>query len=280
MPYHLETGPTFEVHEDFANGDTQRLIDTLVKLRKGVPLCEIGVLDSTTLDGGPYNKDQRHAHTMCDWYGMSQTANGAWAKQKAFNRRTNPTTGYWQQWYGDAEGIMRTTLIRAAEVALGMYHDEPIPDTGFKPARHWPIQFLIKCTQPWFEGWISWRSETNRGGMVTVILCTPGVSDPVLTSPLSPPQRGGKDYQLEPRSCSASEGLWVITHEHEVVHRALTTEPTAQGKWSLPHWGPVYVGTGAVVTVNPSEADGGVLPSGRAWTPPAPVPPNPVSPGP
>lgn len=266
MPYHLETGPNLEVLEDFMNGDVDRLVKALSQLRGTTPLCDIGVFDSTTLDGGPLDKAQRNAHLMEDWFGMSQNANGAWVKQKKFSAKSNATTGYWQGWYGDCEKIVRLTLRRAAEVALGLGYDDPIPE-GFRPSRHWPIQFLWKCAQPWFEGWITWRSDHSRGGHVTVLWCTPAQGDPVLTSPLAPPQRNLPDYARDPKSAAGAEGMWVVTHETQQVEMAITTEPSGLGQWRFPQWGPVYVGTGDVVTVQPSEADGGVLSGGRAWIP-------------
>ena len=33
-------------------------------------------------------------------------------------------TGYWRNWYGDAEGIVRETYTRAIEVSLGIPHDD------------------------------------------------------------------------------------------------------------------------------------------------------------
>ena len=35
MPYFFETGPTFEVLEDFANSSTNRLVDALIRLKAG-----------------------------------------------------------------------------------------------------------------------------------------------------------------------------------------------------------------------------------------------------
>jgi hypothetical protein len=255
------------VLEDFFNSDTSRLVDALRKMRGRTALCDLGVLDSTTLNGGPLSAPQRNEHLMQDWFGMRWDAKSAsWKKQAAFNAKTNAHTGYWRQWYGDCEKIVRTTLIRAAEVALGLGHGDTIPD-GFKPNRHWPVQFLWKCSQPWFEGWITWRSLPNQSGMVTVVFCTPGQGDPVLTSPLSPPQRNLPDYAFEPTSCAAAEGMWVVAHADEEVHYVRTTAPTASGQWVYPHFGPVYVGKGDVVTVQPSEPDGGVLSGGRQWVP-------------
>jgi hypothetical protein len=197
-----------------------------------------------------------------------------------------PTTGFWFQYFGDVQAILRETLIRAIEVSLGLAHvapgDEPC---GEKPDRHLPIELFWKCPQRWFEGWVCWRSDRHTGtGQVTVMLATPGHGKPVLESPLAgkgfvenppdstwdpaegerePPSNGVFSDNGGPRQ--APKGMWVITHaDHAQLPATPDEGPTTSGRWSIPSFGPTYVGVGPIVTVAPSEIDGGVRPNGRS----------------
>ena len=266
MPYFFETGPTFEVLEDFANSSTNRLVDALIRLKAGESLPDIGALDSKTLDRPGDTKTTRIAHVNQDWFGKTQDKAGKWVAQAKFDPKAAVTTGYWRAWYGDAEGIVRMTLIRAAEVALGLRPDQPI-ERATVPPRHWPITFIWKCSQSWFEGWVAWQSRPGSGGHVTVIFATPANGHPVLTSPLAPPQRSLPEYVEPPSSTVGERGQWVITHASHVAHHDITSRPTESGRWVYPNFGRVYEGTGDIVTVAPSEADGGVLSSGRSYVP-------------
>jgi hypothetical protein len=262
MPFHVEVGPNWEVLEDYCNGSRQRLVDALAKLEAGGDLMDIGLFTSKTLVGGPLSLQQLRDHGRRDWFGMRETANGQWQPQPPFNKATNPTTGYWRQWYGDAEEIVRTTLRHAARLSLGLA-DGADPDDARHGTQHWPIRVLIKCTQPWFEGWIRWSRDP---GLVIVIFAVPGNGHPLLTTPMSPPARNNPDYAVGP-GCQGDEGLWVITHTTETPHTVETSAPSSSGHWIYPIWGSVYEGTGPIVTVAPAEIDGGVLAAGRHFVP-------------
>ena len=169
MPYHLEKGPVLSVLEDVLRGPTAQVENILTRLRDpSVPLAEVGGLDSTTLNAPPYpTTGDRVAHIEKDWFGYVVGTQ----QQAPFNPLTNPTTGFWENYWGDVAGIVRETLTRAVEVALGLDHDAEPPGT-----RHWPIELFWKCPNPWFEGWVTWRHEPSQpaSGQVTVILATPG----------------------------------------------------------------------------------------------------------
>lgn len=192
-----------------------------------------------------------------------------------------PTTGFWFQYFGDVQSIMRETLIRAIEVSLGLSGvGDDGADLDRKPDRHIPIEMFWKCPQRWFEGWVSWRADAKSGtGQVTMMLATPGHGKPVLESPIA-----GWNHVLNPSSDwtptgdlpvtpppapgalddLAPKGMWVITHTD---HAQMPTTPdegaTSSGRWTVPAFGPSYVGVGEIVTVAPSERDGGVRPQGR-----------------
>lgn len=194
-----------------------------------------------------------------------------------------PATGFWFQYFGDVDAIMRETLIRSIEVSLGLEHDE-VPANG-RTDRWMPIELFWKCPQRWFEGWVGWRWDATHGsGQVTTMLATPGSGKPVLEHPGL-----GQAPLGEPHAVIASpldvpagpppdgdgpaikaKGLWVITHQE---HAQLSTTPdeggTASGQWFVPPFGPTYVGVGDVICYEPHEFDGGVNPAGRAYVAPS-----------
>lgn len=189
-----------------------------------------------------------------------------------------PTTGFWYQYFGDVEAIFRESLIRAIEVSLGLEHDEPIPA---QPVHQLPIEVFWKCPQRWFEGWVSWRwDREHRTGQVMLMFATPGSGKPILQHPML-----GEDAVLDPTLASenalespvgpgpgaeatphTAKGLWVICHrEHAKLPSTPDDNGTPSGQWSVPPFGPTYVGVGDIVCVQPSERDGGVKPFGRPF---------------
>lgn len=197
-----------------------------------------------------------------------------------------PATGFWFQYHGDVETILRETLIRTIEVSLGLGHEE---EPKGQPDRRLPIELFWKCPQRWFEGWISWRWDRAHGiGQVTSILSTPGSGKPILDNPTKgkdatqptgstfPPS---KDTPLDgpvgpgPNHAGAEQypkGMWVISHiEHAQVPTTPNDGATPSGQWAPPSFGPTCVGVGPVVCVQPSEEDGGVNPFGHAYIPPS-----------
>lgn len=262
MPYHLEKGPILSVLESFANDDVNRRKAALAALRANTPLVQVGVVDSTTLKGGPHpTVAALVAHINQHWFGMTKAADGSWQPQAAFDPAQPATTGHWQHYHGPVEQILRETLIRAAEVSLGIDHGAPIPA---KPPQQWPVEFFWKCPQPWFEGWVTWRSHGGGQGQVTVILATPADTGVVLDSPLN-----GRDRVKNPTSIRgrrgqvARQGMWVVTATQHTQVTTTTTRPGPLGQWVLPM--SMWLGTGPVVTVAPSEQDGGVAAGGRPY---------------
>ena len=268
MPYSLEKGPYFSVIESYTNKSSINMLTALRHLRKGLPITQLKALDSTTLDSGPYNKEQLAAHIDKDWFGFRQDANtGAWTKQPDWHPTDNTHTGFWMEWYGDAEAVWRETLIRALELCLGLDHDEEPPRNAVP--RHWHLEMFWRCPIPWFEGWVTWRSHgtTRRAGQVTVIVSTPGHGYPVKNTPLrtgEPPEGG---YAQDPSTAPGAQGMWVVSQSYHKPWPKTVSEESGLGEWKFPTQGLAYVSEGAVVVVAPPEKEGGVLNPPRAWIP-------------
>lgn len=131
-------------------------------------------------------REDRIGHINLHWFGLdTDTDTGEWLPHQT----EGLTTGWWNQWRGDALNIFRETLIRALEVSLGLPHNEPKygsaevaaePLEAWSPAtRELPLQFQWFCPSPKFEGWIQWRSfdeDDPDSGVVSVTFATPGNS--------------------------------------------------------------------------------------------------------
>jgi len=295
MPYQLEKGPYFSVTETVLEDFDQR-IDVLVDLRLQRDADAMPTLESDSLDtsrGNIQTEDQRRYHQNRHWYGKTQLASGYWGPQAPFDPVTNPRTGFWHNWYGDAEGIVRETYTRAIEVSLGIPHDTTVTDKSAivelarrpEHGRFWPIEIFTRCPAPWFEGWVTWQSEGPSNGHVTVHIHTPSHDrSNLLTSPVRPGYTT-PEYQDEinfppPLPSDGKRGMWVVAHLYqELVNppfagpvvsgpsEALDGHPDQKAPWKLPRFGAVYHSQGDIVTVRPSEPNGGVLADGRPYIP-------------
>jgi hypothetical protein len=153
--------------------------------------------------------------------------------------------------------------------------DHVPPDTDvtqLHPRRCWPIEVFWRCPAPWLEAWVTWRRDDADSGHVTVHLHTPGHHESaLLLSPIrNAPSSGYPDYKLQPVHCGGDRGMWVIAHTHQetIAHyEVMNPSPPAEGRWVLPTFGPLYHSYGDIITVQPNEPDGGVLASGRPYTP-------------
>jgi hypothetical protein len=292
MPYQLEKGPYFSVTEAVLE-DIPRRIDTLVKMRQPEPdLEQMPTLDAASLDRigeADHTLETRTWHQSRHWYGKNRRADGRWVDQEPFDASTNRTTGYWRNWYGDAEGIVRETYTRAIEVSLGIPHDPTMTDPeqiARTMTRAWMIEIFNRCPAPWFEGWVTWRAHPSTGGLspgqidpnghVTVHLHTPSHDQSAIqTSPIRVPEPGHPEYQDEMHggtlTSEASRGMWVIAHEvQELVLPTddehgppVATAPAVPAPW----FGGTVHSHATIRVVQPSEPDGGVLPDGRAYDP-------------
>src|SRR6478672_10142047 len=162
MPYLLDKSAYFEIVDSLLSDPAER-ISILQQLRNNAPLSDLAGFDSTNLgtppdptvnyagSGDKRTPAQRVEHLNEDWFGMSN-ATGQWQKTGTF------PTGFWGDYQGDPEAIMRVAMIRAIEVSLG------IPPGGDPPdlcclERRWPIDVYWLCQGPWFQCWVLWRQS-------------------------------------------------------------------------------------------------------------------------
>jgi hypothetical protein len=244
--------------EDLINRDPHRCLRSLRDPAK--PVTAIMRDPPIKIDGGPYANTALLAdHIDRDWFGIKPDGDG-----------TSGTSRYWGYWRGDAQGIIRETMVRAIEVALGLEHGE---DDAGTDRRHWHVSLLTACGIRWFEGWINWRrvGADPDGGHVMVLLLTPThgkPADPTLLRPTtSSAHSPGPPYEVNPARAVGDQGLWAVG---TALERRIDPEPTSAqwvspGTFPRPHLGPTYVGDGDIVVVAPPEAQGGVLPDGRRY---------------
>jgi hypothetical protein len=288
MPYQLEKGPYFSVTESVLNDDVERRIWVLAWLRSHPHdgFDAMPTLDSKTLHQDPNSVpvNTLYAHQNIDWYGKTKQQDGVWV-QPDYDPQTNPTTGFWHNWYGDCEDIVRETFIRGIEVSLGVEHDPNQHDTGVirdQAKREWPIEVFWRCPAPWFEGWVTWRDTAPTGGdghkhegHVTVHFHSPSHHGSAL---LKSPLRAGArppEYRQEPPALlsNGKRGMWVIAQQQQDlmsgVGLPVGSHTSTEGDWQLELLGvgATYRSTGPVVVVQPSEPDGGVLADGREYIP-------------
>lgn len=285
MPYTTEKSPVFQVAETYANSTRQDALELLWALLDGdEPVSEMAPILSTSLDFPPYvSADLRTAHVEEDWWGRTRRDDGTWEDQQPYHPKNNPTTGFWDHWYGDAESVFRETMIRALSVSLGIPRETEAQTEelrgGPRPrsmsgSRHWPISVLWKCPQPWYEGWIEFKEDGPgpREGHVTVVLSTPSHGVKLYNSPIRPPGSSTVTsdpfgaYELNPTEPKGPEGLWVVSHAYNWVVPKVLAVATAPGTWAPPVLGAPVVSLGKVVCVAPAVGDGGVAPSGMAYT--------------
>jgi hypothetical protein len=261
MPYHYEKGPVLSLLESYMNDDQARAGHLLDGLRAGTALYQLGFLEDAQTNnpgGGPSAEE----HVYRDWFGWEGVV-GNWHPPAAVGGQP---TGYWTSFTGDVEHIVRCAFVRALEVSLGVTHVAPHPSYDpqpvppCSPSRHWPIDVVWKCAQAWFEGWVMWR-ETASGGHVDLVLATPGTGAPLLTD-LTAGKPGVKD---PPGPVTDPQGMWVIAHQKNLPTQFHVVTDRPSGDWTGLAIMPLIKGTGAVITWELAEADGGVLPNGRPF---------------
>jgi hypothetical protein len=284
MPYTTEKSMIFQVCESWVNGSRSEALEALWHLVGGGRISEMRSVWSANLDPltgmtGP----QRQRHVEEHWWGREEGPPGTWNDQDPYHPVQNPTTGFWAHWYGNAEGIFRETMIRALCISLGLTRQDAnqlgpsfgrrktIPKALRGGTQHWPISILWKCPNPWYEGWIEFKSypySRPHDGHVTVVLATPSHGVKLYDTPIRPtgvpPVSNDpyNTYQLNPNAPAGPEGLWVVSQAANALIPAETQPKTPPTTWSPPTLGTPVFSAGAVVTVATALGDGGAAPPG------------------
>ena len=64
----------------------------------------------------------------------------------------NPSIGFWINYWGDVEAIVRETFTRAVEVAFGLEHGQTMTTDELAdlrpPHRFWPISVFLNSKTP------------------------------------------------------------------------------------------------------------------------------------
>jgi hypothetical protein len=270
MPYSFEQGTVLGVFGAFLarEGRAKAALAALRPRADGslLPVVESGGLASSVLEAipNPLQPDETMTaaeHLSAHWFG--HTADGS------------PGKAWWQGWSGDAEEIMRWTLISALEVSLGVPHVGPgdPPDTGpIEPTRFWPVHGYWACGAALFQGWVGWHRHGagRRNGVVNVVFTTPGIGKPMFATPHDPTGGGPRPRDHEdPARTIGDHGLWVVGQDQTAWVRSPTSRVllgSPKGSGVLPaSYGLKLESRGPVCIVAPSEANGGVLRAGRTF---------------
>jgi hypothetical protein len=277
MPYTLTRGPLLTLVENALNPQTDaeraERAALLIDLRQGTPLAALATGNSQALTGVAIPRASLDVRLDEDWFG------------RGANAPPGEPTGYWVDYQGDVEGVLREGLIRTIEVSMGLVHDAG-PGAA---TRSWPVQVHWKCPNPYFEVWVSWRRHdaTARGGQVDMLIATPpDKSNRLTTRPQFPPGPPAgvppKSTPLvEPTEAAACQGMWLVAHEHHRLGVAderiavpsggrLAFETDRErtgalvglpaGEWLIPTPSTLWVDEGPVVVVEPPSYAGGADP--------------------
>jgi hypothetical protein len=271
MPYHLEKGPYLSVIESYVNDQASgvtRIVAAIGFLRQTPPnfLATAPPVTSPAVAPPPPTQPPFLPESIGRlWQGMRQAANGTWTiRQPPYDATNNLQTGYWNVWYGDAERLIATTLLRALELQIGIMPNAPVPDPS-AVTRHWLLNLLWKCPQPWFEGWISWRRSdaSPADGQVTALLCTPGNGAQVWGTP----NQGGAEKvdTSGANHINDRHGLWLVCQPTNTFKSVPSTGWSPSGTAGVPEFGAPVRSQGLPITIAPSEGNGGVKPNGRDY---------------
>jgi hypothetical protein len=284
MAYMLAKGPIMSLLETMANGRTtaelQQIQNVLDGLRDGTRLTQLPLFDSANQPGGSDLIDRLENY----WFGRAQQADQTWVDQPAFDPQNPKPTGYWRGYHGDVESVLRQTMVRAVEVALGIDGGQGVSDR----TRHWPVEVFWACPHPWVEGWVTWRSDPDDPavGQVTVVFATPGDTvNQIAADPTDPPEPPSP-VPLADLPAVSSHGMWLVSeskhaahtvykmvqlHEDSAVDMILDLVAIMVGSdrdtWFVPSPTTLHQGFGDIVTVDIPAAHGGPVPEGVPYVP-------------
>jgi hypothetical protein len=284
MPYHFHKGHTWQTidrylstHDLDKRAERKAALLEALRNRRTYPRFTdvFRVIRPTSYrppGSGPDPVDALVEHMNEDWFGLHKDGK-TWRPQRPYSAENN-TTGFWRNWYGDAEAIVRETTGRAIEVSFGLEHGADIPTerkrvTDRSVRRNWPIEFWWLCGMRWFHSSITWRhvKERERDGCVVVTWITPGNGDPMYHDLDSPPTNDDGSFELDPIGCETRFGSWIVGQPHNDTVPVASWEATGIGEWPSPfavtHSRPE--GARVLSVVSPSFLDGGVSNQAPEW---------------
>ena len=292
MPYMLSKGPIMSVLESIANGTTAaevaRLQQNLTGWRNNAPITSLPAFDLDQPGRRPRRRlRRRHGSTSTGSAIPSCPAAPSAPKQPAFDPANPKPTGYWKGYYGDVEGLMRETMIRAVEVSRGLAAGQDLAQA----TRLWPVEVFWACPHPWVEGWVTWREhetvtkngKTTSKGQVTVIFATPSDTvNQIATDPMTPPDPPAPTLAQSPGA--GAQGMWLISESDHVPHLAYKLVDVPAGssvdtvldrlallvgrpaqQWTIPVPTTLREGVEPIITVELPGAHGGVVPGGLGF---------------
>lgn len=308
MPYHLEVGHSLRALERVLNhpaSDTRRTlragaltdlsnpavaVDQAIRNLAGKYQTLVGAATATSTVP---DQNVKELTTLADriakvWLTAPGTAPVAPHVDRIYDSAVldaNPlsTDTGWRFYRGQVEGIIRRTMRFAIEAASELDDGYTTGITKSTPA--WPIAFSWKCAQPWFEGWVQWRTHMTQR-WVLVVFCTPadgnsvamkptlGYQDATANDPNSPRSKAEYDgFTTAPKKGLPLQEMVVIT---ESAHQfdasvAMSTKSTMLATIGGGYGGAVdgapwpwfggkfgFTPDAAIVVVAPAVLDGGV----------------------
>ncbi|HEX5616083.1 MAG TPA: hypothetical protein VFZ83_13095 [Acidimicrobiia bacterium] len=150
MPYHFEKGPTWQVFDTFFSGADRikaklfvleslwteprftGFVDSFAKLPANLPL------PTAPYGSGIITLADLIEHANAHWFGLPTKIGGNPASSDGYDEydpTSSTATGFWKNWRGDAERVVRMAFIRAIEVSLGLRHPAGAYDPLTPPAQ-------------------------------------------------------------------------------------------------------------------------------------------------
>lgn len=243
MPFHLEKGHGLMALEDLINNPAHRAVLTVARdeMCEGTPMSDVF---ATVVSNAP---------TLANYGNNPHTAAlgglGPFVADKWFGK-----PGYWLDYTGDVDGVVRTTLLFALEAASGVECGTPLPEGPFDRR----VELLWHCGQRWFEAWVGWNDPSDA---VSVLFATPPHAfGEVISSVLN--AGPGQATSITASGADPNRDMILITEDAHVERPTIGLGfwPTGKTKIPLPSIGRAFDGSGPVHAWRIHANSGGVHP--------------------
>jgi hypothetical protein len=143
MPYHFEKGPSWQIFDSFFSGPERikaklfvlEALWTQQRFTAFADLVAPGLPPDFVPPTAPFSNDPNFTvtlpslieHANRHWFGLpligaDPTSSNSWGDHVDVDPNDPRTVGFWRDWGGNAEAVLRLTFIRAIEVSLGLDH--------------------------------------------------------------------------------------------------------------------------------------------------------------